>query len=62
MDLVRAYTPFPFGLAGIALGVIGCVGPRRGKPLAAAGAILSVLALALGVIMIGGRALQAFSG
>lgn len=49
---VRAYVPFPFGLAGLVLGVLGCVGHRRGKPLAAIGVALSVLALALGMIMV----------
>jgi hypothetical protein len=52
MTGVRAYVAFPFGVAGLALGVVGCVGRRRGKPLAAIGAGLSVVALALGMIIL----------
>jgi hypothetical protein len=52
MTGVRAYVAFPFGLAGLVLGVFGCVGRRRGKPLAVIGAVLSVLALLLGMIMV----------
>ncbi|WP_143539519.1 hypothetical protein [Saccharopolyspora spinosa] len=55
---VRPYIPFPFGLAGLALAVVGCTGRRRGKPLAVVGAILSVLALVLGVAMLVGHALH----
>ncbi|MDT7798320.1 MAG: hypothetical protein QOI78_1753 [Actinomycetota bacterium] len=48
----RAYVAFPFGLAGLALGVFGCVGRRRGKPVAAIGVAFSVLALVLGMILV----------
>ncbi|WP_133806143.1 hypothetical protein [Kribbella caucasensis] len=56
LDNLRAYTPFPFGLPGLVLAIVGCTGHRRGKPLAAVGAILSVLALILGAIMVIGNA------
>lgn len=42
---VRHYVAFPFGLPGLVLAIVGCTGHRRGKPLAVAGAILSVLPL-----------------
>ncbi|WP_239070246.1 hypothetical protein [Amycolatopsis sp. SID8362] len=48
----RAYVAFPFGLAGLVLGVLGCVGRRGGKPLATIGAVLSFLALVFGLIMV----------
>lgn len=48
----RAYVALPFGLAGLTLGVLGCVGRRRGKPVAAIGAVLSFLALVAGMIMV----------
>jgi hypothetical protein len=54
LDHIRAYTPFPFALPGLALAIIGCSGHRRGKPLAVVGAILSALALALGLFMVSG--------
>ncbi|WP_091619563.1 hypothetical protein [Amycolatopsis saalfeldensis] len=53
LDQVRAYTPFPLAVAGLALAVVGLVGRRRGKAVAVVGAILSVIALALGTIMVG---------
>jgi hypothetical protein len=56
LDLIRGYSPFPFGLPGLVLAVVGCTGRRRGKPVAVAGAILSVLALVLGVYMVAGIA------
>jgi peptidoglycan/LPS O-acetylase OafA/YrhL len=58
LDHVRAYTPFPFAVAGIALAIVGFIGRRRGKPLAVAGAVLSVIALALGTIMVGGNVID----
>jgi hypothetical protein len=53
LDQVRAYTPFPVAVAGLALAIVGLVGRRRGKAMAVVGAILSVIALALGTIMVG---------
>ncbi|MFJ7211764.1 hypothetical protein [Amycolatopsis sp. NPDC098790] len=50
----RAYVPFPFGLAGLVLGVLGCVGRRSGKPMAAVGIALSALALVAGLLMLAG--------
>ncbi len=55
LDRLRAYSPFPFALTGLVLAVVGCVGPRRGKPLAVIGWILSFIALILGLIMLGRR-------
>ena len=52
LDPLRAYSPLPFGLLGIVLAVAGCIGPRRGKPLAVIGWILSFIALILAAIMI----------
>ncbi|MEV4150221.1 hypothetical protein AB0J40_41645 [Amycolatopsis sp. NPDC049691] len=48
----RAYVAFPFGLAGVVLGVLGCIGRRRGKPAAAIGAVVAFLALVAGMIMV----------
>jgi hypothetical protein len=55
LDTLRAYSPLPFGLLGIVLAVVGCIGPRRGKPLAVIGWILSFIALTLAAIMIAPR-------
>ncbi|MQA78475.1 MAG: hypothetical protein GEV10_08350 [Streptosporangiales bacterium] len=52
MTGVRPYIAFPFGLPGIVLAIVGCIGRRRGKPLAVVGAILSVVGLVLGGIML----------
>ncbi|MCR6481506.1 hypothetical protein M8542_01615 [Amycolatopsis sp. OK19-0408] len=48
----RAYVAFPFGLAGLVLGVLGCIGRRSGKALAVIGAVVSFLALVAGMIMV----------
>jgi hypothetical protein len=55
LDNLRAWSPFPFALPGLVLAVLGCIGPRRGKPLAVIGWILSFIALILGLIMVGQR-------
>lgn len=52
LDRIRAYSPLPFALPGLALAVIGCIGNRRGKPLAVVGWILSFIALILSLIMV----------
>ena len=52
LDNIRAYTPFPFALPGLALAIVGCTGHRHGKPLAVVGAVLSAIALALGLFMV----------
>jgi hypothetical protein len=54
---VRAYVALPLALPGLVLAVVGCAGHRRGKPLAVAGAVLSALALLLGVAMLAGSIL-----
>ncbi|HEY2058610.1 MAG TPA: hypothetical protein VGH57_09605 [Amycolatopsis sp.] len=53
LDQVRLYTPFPSAVAGLSLAIVGLVGRRRGKAVAVVGAILAVIALALGTIMVG---------
>ncbi|MBX9390808.1 hypothetical protein ACFPZ0_22690 [Streptomonospora nanhaiensis] len=58
---VRHYVAFPFWSAGLLTAVLGCLGRRRGKPLAAAGGALSVLALLLQVAMVAGHLAQALS-
>ena len=52
MNTWRAYSPLPFALPGVALAVFGCIGSRRGKPLAAVGWVLSSIALILSLFMI----------
>jgi hypothetical protein len=52
-DGVRHYLPFPFALAGLVLGIVGLIGNRQGKPMAVIGIILSVIALLLGIFMVG---------
>lgn len=49
----RHYLPIPFALGGLALGIAGLVGNRRGKPVAAVGVLLSTIALLLGIFMVG---------
>lgn len=56
MTGVRPYVAWPFGLAGLVLAILGYTGHRRGKPLALAGAILSGLALAVGLVMVAAHA------
>jgi hypothetical protein len=48
----RQYAAFPFALPGVGLAIAGLIGARRGKPLAAVGAVLCVLALGIGAIMV----------
>ncbi len=50
---VRAYLAWTFGLPGFVIAILGLLGDRRGKPLAVAGALLSLLAVFIGVITIG---------
>jgi hypothetical protein len=52
MDNFRQYAAFPFALPGLALGIAGLIGRRRAQPLAAIGALVSVLALAIGTYMV----------
>jgi hypothetical protein len=42
-----------FGLPGFVVAVLGLLGDRRGKAFAVAGALLSLLAVLIGVIAIG---------
>ncbi|GAA4525958.1 hypothetical protein [Amycolatopsis samaneae] len=49
---VRAYVAFPPGVVGVALGIIGCLGARRGKALAIVGMVLCGIGMLLGVIMV----------
>jgi hypothetical protein len=53
LDWERPFITLPFGLAGLVFAVLGLAGNRRGKPMAALGAIFSLLAILLGVLMIG---------
>ncbi|WP_285664369.1 hypothetical protein [Actinorhabdospora filicis] len=52
LTTVRAFIALPLGLAGLATAAFGLMGNRRGKPVAAAGVILSALVTGLGVWMI----------
>jgi hypothetical protein len=52
MDGFRQYAAFPFALPGVALGIAGLIGRRRAQPLAAIGALVSVVALAIGAYMV----------
>jgi len=47
----RHYLTLPFGLAGLALAIIGCTGHRRGQPMAVVGVMLSVPVLILGAYL-----------
>jgi hypothetical protein len=55
MDLtgVRPYVAWAFGLPGFVVAILGLLGDRRGKAFAVAGALLSLLAVLIGVIAIG---------
>ncbi|WP_162834492.1 hypothetical protein [Amycolatopsis circi] len=53
---IRAYLALPFGLAGLACGLVGVIGQRTGKPVSAVGIAVSAIALVLGVIMLGNLA------
>jgi hypothetical protein len=52
MDNFRQYAAFPFAVPGLALGIAGLIGRRRAQPLAAIGAMVSVLALGIGAYMV----------
>ncbi|GAA4900276.1 hypothetical protein LX16_0605 [Stackebrandtia albiflava] len=45
----RHLIALPMGLAGLALAIFGCVGNRRGKPVAVAGIVVCLPVVALGV-------------
>ena len=57
---VRHYLPFPFALGGLVLAIICLAGRNRGKVMAALGAIFSVLALLLGLVMVANEFLGLF--
>lgn len=44
----------PLGVVGVVLAIVGCTGFRAGKPAAVVGLVLSALALAIGLVMLGG--------
>ncbi|MFI5692354.1 hypothetical protein ACIA58_10985 [Kribbella sp. NPDC051586] len=48
----RQYAAFPLALPGLGLAIAGMIGSRGGKPLAAVGAVLCALALAIGAFMV----------
>lgn len=50
LDLVRPYVAFLFGLPALVVACFGLLGNRRGKAMAAIGALLSLLALLIGAI------------
>jgi hypothetical protein len=49
---VRAFLLLAFGLPGLAVGIMGFTGRRRGKELAALGSLLSVIAVVMGTVMV----------
>ncbi|QFU92045.1 hypothetical protein [Amycolatopsis sp. YIM 10] len=49
---IRQYVGLPFAVAGLALGVIGCIGRRRGLPVAVIAVIVSTIALGIGLFMV----------
>ncbi|NIK60019.1 hypothetical protein [Kribbella shirazensis] len=49
---IRQYVAFPFAVPALALAIAALAGNRRGKPAAAIGMILAVLALGVGAIMV----------
>jgi hypothetical protein len=49
---VRAALLLAFGLPGLAVGIIGCAGRRRGRELAILGSLLSVIAVVMGTVMV----------
>jgi hypothetical protein len=51
MDGIRAYSPLPFAVPGLALAIVALIGNRRGKPAAVFAAFFSLVALALGAFM-----------
>jgi hypothetical protein len=52
LDRTRPYFAFAFGLAGLVLAILALTGRRRGKPMAVAAGLLSVLALVVGTFMV----------
>ncbi|TDD60643.1 hypothetical protein E1263_10190 [Kribbella antibiotica] len=52
LDRIRAYSPLPFALLGFVLAVVALNGRRRGKPMAAIGAVLCCLGLLFSLILI----------
>ena len=59
LDLARPWTAVALGLLGFIMAIIALLGHGRGKPMAAIGALLSLLALLVGAIMLG-NALEIF--
>ncbi|WP_326837787.1 hypothetical protein VSH64_23380 [Amycolatopsis rhabdoformis] len=55
LDNVRAWIAFPFAVAALGLGAVGCGARRPTKALAVIGIVFGVLALVIGVIMVGNR-------
>ncbi|NKE59534.1 hypothetical protein FXN61_23075 [Lentzea sp. PSKA42] len=53
LDGVRPYVAWAFGLPGFVVAILGLLGHRRGKAPAVIGALLSLLAVLVGVITIG---------
>ena len=53
LDGVRPYLAWAFGLPGFVIAILGLLGPRQGKVFAVIGALLSLLAVVVGMITIG---------
>ncbi|MDX8029022.1 hypothetical protein SK803_02315 [Lentzea sp. BCCO 10_0856] len=53
LDGVRPYLAWAFGLPGFVVAILGLLGPRQGKAFAVIGALLSLLAVFVGMITLG---------
>ena len=53
LDTTRPYLAWAFGLPGFVIAILGLLGPRQGKAFAVIGALLSLLAVLVGMITLG---------
>lgn len=51
LDGVRTYIALPFAVPGLAAGILGLTGGRRGKAVAIVGTVLCGIAVALSAVM-----------